>query len=126
MEKLDTIYEFETKNFRVEVNALPEYDCINFDDWDEGCKKETIKSLDSGDLVCFCVNARLIDKQTGAELASDYLGQCIHKDYDAFKDHLGIKKQPNCGSYFSDMVKTVLSEGRKAYNAQKDRVQLTH
>jgi hypothetical protein len=124
MEKLATIYKFETENFKLEMNALEEYD-VNFDMFDEDCKRATIRSLESGELVVFCAKALLIDKQTGQELASDYLGQCIYESYEAFRDNLGVKNEKH-GSYFSDMIHTVLKEGRKAYNEQKKQVELNH
>lgn len=122
-EKITTIYEFETKNFRLEVNALPEYG-LDFSEWDENLKKEVLTKLDNATLCCFCVQALLIDKQTGQELASDYLGQCIYSDYQDFKDNLGINHKKS-GSYFSDMIHTVLRDGRENYN-NRNLVKLNH
>ena len=124
MDKIETIYSFETKNFRLELNAL-EDEAPDFTGWEEQCKTGTIKSLNSGELLLFCAEALLIDKQTGQELASDYLGQCIYESYEAFRDNLGIKNK-KYGSYFSDMIHSVLTEGRKAYNEQTKRAKLNH
>jgi hypothetical protein len=124
METLATIYKFETKNFELKVTAEEELD---FDQsyMEPDLAEEIFEKLGKGDLVLFCAKASLIDKQTGQELAVDYLGQCIHEVYETFRDNLGIKNKKR-GSYFSDMIHTVLREGREFYNEQWERVVLNH
>jgi hypothetical protein len=47
------------------------------------------------------------------KIAEDYLGNCIHENTRDFRDNLGIAKQKGgVGSYFSDMIRSVISEGR--------------
>lgn len=111
------IREFNTTNFKVIVDALPEEDLdLSFDE-----TGETAAKLDSGDYVAFVARARVLFH--GAELASDYLGNCIYESLEAFMDHRGCGIQNRgyeaagtdgrCGSYFSDMVHNVCKDARK-------------
>jgi hypothetical protein len=80
---LGTIREFETENFRVVVDAIEETDLDL--SWDEdGSQRD---GLESGRLIAFCARARVILKETGQELGSDYLGECIYESLEAFEDH---------------------------------------
>src|ERR1700688_5033456 len=79
----NVIRTFETENFRVTVEALPEDDLdLSFDDSGEIARK-----LDTGDLIAFVAHAYVEYKPTGATLGEDYLGGCIYKDFDDFADH---------------------------------------
>lgn len=115
---LATIREFRTPNFRVEVTAEPEFDVdLSWDD-----TGEVAEGLDSGRFIVFCAKAACYGPD-GEELATDYLGQCIYESFNAFMDHKGIKLLgEGYGSYFSDMVRNVCDEGRKAFaESQKKR-----
>lgn len=124
---LETIRTFNTKHFRVEVTA--EQECDVDLSWDDD--GEARRGLESGDAVVFCARARVILKSNGAELASDYLGNCIYHSFAEFEDHRGCavrqreiraeyeargERSDNVfvGSYFSDMVRNVCRDARKA------------
>src|ERR1700680_4697938 len=116
MRPIAEIYRFTTKNFTVVVDALPE-DMSPHDSFDEEIEAEfdTFGKIERGELEWFCARARLLGP-TGDELASDYLGGCCYKTFAAFRDNVGIRKHgKNYGSYFSDMVRTVVAEGRAAF-----------
>ena len=81
-QSLGTIREFETKNFRVVIDALEEYEDLS---WDED--HSVRQGLENGSLVCFCARAFVEFKPTGEILGSDYLGQCIYSSYEDFEDH---------------------------------------
>jgi hypothetical protein len=131
-QSLGTIRVFKTKNFRVEVTAETEFDVdLSWDD-----TGEVARELDRGGLVVFCVRAACYGPG-GEELAVDYLGQCIYKDFDSFMDHRECGKQNleyeargdarRCGSYFADMVSNVCVEGRKAFveaRAKSQRIRM--
>lgn len=107
MQTLENIYTFHTRNFTVTVDAMEEeYPDFSFDE-----TGETQKMIESGDWLCFTVKATLSFR--GMEIAEDYLGRCIHENIRDFRDHFGIRKHKNVGSYFSDMVRNVIKEGRK-------------
>ncbi len=103
-----TIYLFRTKRFMVRVDTAYESDTdLSWDDTGEVREK-----LESGEYVAFWVKASVM--LDGHEIAYDTLGGCIYESVSAFKDHIGIKAQgENVGSYFSDMVRTAISEARK-------------
>ena len=114
---IGTIRTFKTANFSVVVDALEDFDLdLSFDE-----TGEVLEKLESGDLMAFTARARCYYQ--GAELASDYLGGCIYSELEDFADHRACGKQNReyaakgesgrCGSYFTDMVKTVISEARK-------------
>jgi hypothetical protein len=103
----ENIWSFRTKNFRVD------YDVTDEDDldlsWDEdGCVRQ---GLQSGKYVAF--QARVAVYWKGHEIGADYLGGCIYENVEQFMDHRGIKRQPNCGSYFTDMIRTAIKEARR-------------
>jgi hypothetical protein len=108
MQTLENIYTFKTRNFTIKVDAMEE----NYPDfsWDE--TGETQRMIERGDWLCFTVKATLSFR--GMKIAEDYLGSCIHENTRDFRDHFGIANLKNStGSYFSDMVRNVISEGRK-------------
>jgi len=88
-QSLGTIREFETENFRVVVDAIEETDLDL--SWDEN--GETLRGLESGRLIAFCVRARVFLNSTGQEIGSDYLGGCIYESLSAFEDHRECAKQ---------------------------------
>jgi hypothetical protein len=117
MRTIDTIREFKTKNFTVRMTAEEDND-IDLS-WDED--GSVLAGLESGKFIAFCAACKVYFR--GNEVASDYLGQCIYESPRAFMDHIGIRRySPNpgkipagqCGSYFSDMVRSAIAEARKA------------
>jgi hypothetical protein len=106
MQTLENIYTFNTRNFEVRVDAMEE----NFPDLSFDETGETAEMIERGDWICFAVKATLSFR--GMEIAEDYLGQCIHENTRDFRDHFGIANLKNTGSYFSQMVRNVIEEGR--------------
>ena len=105
MQTLETIYTFRTRNFCVKVEALPEYEPdLSFDE-----SGETAEMIERGDWLCFSVRASLSFRDSG--IAEDYLGNCIYANFRDFRDNIGSKRG-GYGSYFSDMVRQVIREGR--------------
>lgn len=105
MQTLENIYTFNTRNFTVTVDAMEEpYPDLS---WDE--TGETQRMIERGDWLCFAVKTTLSFR--GMEIAEDYLGNCIHENTRDFRDHFGMKGKGH-GSYFSDMIRSVISEGR--------------
>jgi hypothetical protein len=103
MQTLETIYTFRTRDFCVKVEALPEYDPdLSFDE-----SGETAEMIERGDWLCFAVRASLSFRDS--DIAEDYLGNCIYENFRDFRDNIGSKD----GSYFSDMVRQVIKEGRE-------------
>lgn len=125
-DRLAVIREFETENFKVIVEALPEYDPdLPFDE-----TGDTARDIDRGALVLFCAHAYVIHKPSGYTLADDYLGNCIYKSYSEFMDHkeCGVQNREyeargesgRCGSYFAGMVKEVCQRARVQLETLKD------
>ena len=106
MQILENIYTFHTRNFTVTVDAMEE----PFPDFSFDKTGETAEMIKQGYWLCFAVKATLSFR--GMEIAEDYLGQCIHENTRDFRDHLGIAKHKGVGSYFSQMVRNVIEEGR--------------
>ena len=117
MHTLGIIREFRTPNFTVRVTAQEEDDLdLSWDD--DGSVR---KGLENGEFIAFCVKATVYYK--GTELATDYLGGCIYRSLAEFMDHKECGKQNKlcaakgeagrCGSYFTDMVRTVCDEARE-------------
>jgi len=107
MQTLETIYTFRTRNFCVKVEALPEYNPdLSFDE-----SGETAEMIESGGWLCFSVRASLSFRDS--DIAEDYLGNCIYENFRDFRDNIGIAKHKGCGSYFSNMVRQVIKEGRE-------------
>lgn len=79
MEILETIREYNTKNFRVRIAALPEYEPVDLD-WDES--GEFAGLIERGEMQVFC--AAVLVYLRGNLVGSCYLGQCIYKDYSEF------------------------------------------
>ena len=118
MYTLGTIREFKTAHFRVIIDAIEEDSPdLSFDE-----TGEVLEKVDSGEYTVFCARARVIHDTLG-ELASDYLGNCIHSDISEFEDHRQCAAETRklraegsnaiCGSYFADMIGEVCREARK-------------
>ena len=116
MNTLENIYTFKTRNFTIRVDAVEEIDPdFSFDE-----SGETQEMIERGDWVCFAVRASVSFRNNGSryananvEIGEDYLGNCIHENIRDFRDHLGIKKHANRGSYFTDMIRESIREARK-------------
>ena len=116
MQSIGTIRRFETRNFSIVIDAVEDYD-IDLS-WDE--TGEVREKLENGEFQSFTVRA--IAYLYGAEIASDYLGGCIYADIAEFQDHRQCGAQNRklraegsnavCGSYFSDMVRSVCEQAR--------------
>jgi hypothetical protein len=126
MQSLGTIREFNTRNFRVIVDAVEE-DLPSDLSWDES--GEVAEKLDSGEFIRFCARARVIFKPTSTELGADYLGDCIYRSLEEFADHRQAAKQQRklrakgsdalVGSYFADMIAQAIAEARKEFATLK-------
>ena len=116
---IGNIRTFETRNFKVSIEAEYDYDLdLSFDE--DG---STRKALESGELIAFQVSCIVTHKASGMDLGTDYLGGCIYKSLADFADHRECgkqnrklqrqKKAGRCGSYFSDMIHEAITEARK-------------
>lgn len=106
MNTLENIYKFKTRNFTIRVDAMEEIDPdFSFD------AGETHDKIERGELVCFAVRASVSFR--GSDIGNDYLGNCIYENIRDFRDHFGIKKHANCGSYFTAMIRESVREARK-------------
>jgi hypothetical protein len=99
------IWEFKTANFKVVVSAETEH-CIDLS-WDES--GEATHRIETGEWEVFCATVRVFYR--GAEMATEYLGNCIYADPKDFRDHVGSKGK--WGSYFTQMVKDAIHETRQ-------------
>ena len=98
-----TIWQFKTKQFRVELACMPESrPDLSWAD------AETIEKLDNGTYVnvCFRVSVYWRDALVGR----DYLGNSVYENVADFRDHVGSKDK--WGSYFTDMVREAIRETR--------------
>jgi hypothetical protein len=114
----NTIWQFNTRNFCVQFNARPEEPRVL--DWDED--GSIARDLESGEFCAFVAEVRVLFH--GIEIGADYLGGCIYKTPEDFRDHLGVRQyelklseelgEPVAvGSYFSDMVREAIREARE-------------
>ena len=99
------IWQFKTARFMVEVTAEEE-SCFDLS-WDKG--GSVADGIESGEFEVFCAKCAVYFE--GKEVASDFLGGCIYENIADFKNNSGINAT-GCGSYFSDMVKSAISEAR--------------
>ena len=121
--RIGTIREFKTRNFKVVVDALEEYDLDL--SWDED--GETARKLASGEYVAFVARVRVFLK--GSEIGTDYLGGCIYESLGDFQDHRACGRQNaeyaargeagRCGSYFHDMIRTAIADARATLAEQR-------
>lgn len=124
------IWQFNTRNFRVELSAEIEQDPdLSWDDDGECTAK-----LESGEWTNYCFAVRVYGPH-GEELGADYLGNSIYADPMEFAtDHRSADPMNrNCTimraawrgegnpdakvsicHYFPDMVRTAIAEARKA------------
>lgn len=114
----EVIRRFKRGPFVLSVTAYDDDDLdLPFDDDGEVARK-----LDDGELVAFRVEAEL--SLLGRVLATEHLGGCVYESPRAFMDHVGLRRQEHehwkqtgervsFGSYFADMVRTVIKDGRE-------------
>ncbi len=109
-----TIWQFETRNFRVVASISPDTDVdISFDE-----TSETRDKLESGEWTAFETAVRVYFRD--AEVAADYLGGSIYAEpRDFFREHIGLAARSradgrNYCCYFPGMVSQAISEARKA------------
>jgi hypothetical protein len=114
---IQTIREFRTRNFVITVTAVTDDDVdVSFDETGEIARK-----LQSGELMAFGVEVTAHHKEFG-DVAEESLWGCIYESPDEFQDHRACGRRTRelraqgskavCGSYFSDMVRTVCTEAR--------------
>lgn len=105
------MYEFKTAQFSITWAIEPDSDCdLSFDD-----TGETREKIESGEWECFTSRMQCRHRQTGAVLATDYLGGSIYANPADFRDHIGARGK--YGSYFRDMVRNVCAEAREQLRA---------
>jgi len=105
MTRYENIWTFHTARCVITLDVTPDDDLdLSFDD--DGTVAE---NLNSGLWCAFVARVRvLID---GEEAGCDYLGGCIYENPSDFMDHRGINST-GCGSYFTDMVRSAITEAR--------------
>ncbi|CAK7259111.1 MULTISPECIES: hypothetical protein [unclassified Shinella] len=105
---METLWTFKTARFtvkwQIEIDAGYRYDG---DDEDGSIQA----ALDCGDMVAF--DSKMSVWLDGVEIAADYLGGSVYyaDQIETFRDHIGMNAKGH-GSYFSDMVRTVVAEAR--------------
>lgn len=113
----EVIRRFVRGPFTITATAYDDedYDVSELDD-------DLQQKIEDGDLVVFRVEVVLW--LFGTELATEHLGGCVYETPRQFMDHIGLRKAERdhlaqtghavrFGSYFHDMVRTVIAEGRK-------------
>lgn len=97
---MDTIWEFNTANFTVICEALPEIDPdLSWAD------EETLERLESGEYVNLCWHVGVF--HNGHEIGSDYLGNSVYANPDDFLRN----------GYFFDMVRSAIADARRTLAA---------
>jgi hypothetical protein len=102
-----TMWKFHTPNFSVVWQITPDSDSDL--SWDE--TGEVRENLERGIYQCF--QSRIIVCYRGDIIADDYLGGSIYKDPAEFRDHIGARGK--YGSYFTDMIRTAISDARRKF-----------
>ena len=113
------IRRFRRGLFEITVTAFDDKD---YDPYTTGLDDEIRDKIEDGTFTVFRVEATLW--LLGRELATEHLGGCICESPCDFMDHIGLRQAErdhlaqtghavSIGSYFSDMVRAVIEEGRK-------------
>ncbi len=110
---MTSFWTFKTANFTVDMAW--DYDDDLDLSWDDS--GEVTASLASGEYMGMTMRAR-VTGPNGEELATDYLGGCIYKSPEDFRDHIGMNVDGH-GSYFSDMIRTVCHDARAVIRASQ-------
>ena len=113
MTQWNNIWTFKTARFTVTLDCEPEQDGDL--SWDE--TGETAYKIETGEWTNWCFRVRVTCD--GREIGCDYLGNSIYADAREFyQEHIGLaalrrRDGMNYGCYFSDMVRSAVSEARK-------------
>jgi hypothetical protein len=123
---MQTIWQFETKNFTVRMSCDYDQDTTDLS-WDD--TGEVAEKLASGEWACYTFHAEVIENSTVNTIGEDYLGGSIYANPEDFRDHVGlaIKSREdgrNYGSYFTDMIREAIREARKTYAEQRPRLRV--
>lgn len=103
----EVMWTFRTARFEIQWRIYP---CHDLDlSWDD--TGETRENLESGFWRAF--DSEMVLLLDGEEIASDWLCDSVYENPSDSRDHIGMKNRFH-GSYFSDMVREVCREGRKA------------
>jgi hypothetical protein len=107
MTTYETLWTFDTAHLRIEWAIAPDEDLdISYDE-----TNETRDKLASGEWTGFVSRVRVIHKESGAELGTDYLGGSVYENPRQFRtEHLGARGK--WGAYFPDMVRNACTEAR--------------
>jgi hypothetical protein len=104
------IYHFNTRNFSLIFDTEPDFNAdLDFDE-----TGETRQKVESGEWECFAVRCSLYFR--GGLISRDYLAGCIYENPEEFRDNVGMNRK-GYGSYFSDMARNVISEGREKFKS---------
>ena len=109
-----TMWEFKTKNFRVEWRIRR--DTFDGRYMDKSLADECRKKIRTGEWKCFESEVVVIFK--GRELSAEYLGGSIYANPADFRDHFGMNHKGH-GSYFSQMVREAARNARAEFKRQK-------
>ncbi len=119
------LWRFETASLTVLCEALPE----EMDPADSFDLQEDVDAVRSGDVDWFCARVRVLHRETGAELAADYLGGCAytraqdfvtgHRDADPLNRNSSAMRAARGANavmchYFPGMVASACAEARQA------------
>lgn len=134
MARGETVWEFNTAQFRVTLEIEPE----DMDPADSFECEDDIAAIRNGGVEWF--QAKVAVYFDGREIAADYLGGCAynsvrefyesHRDRDPMNRNCSIMRAVRgdnvcIGHYFPDMVSTAISEARGAMRKFK-QVDLRH
>jgi hypothetical protein len=111
---METIWTFETAQFRIAFEIIPE-DNLDLSWDDDGSIRD---GLDRGLYVAFTARIAVYHKYYGKlALGCDYLSECIYESPQAFMNHRGGGYRKS-GSYFPDMVREAVAMARKHIREQ--------
>lgn len=104
---MERMYSFKLGRFEVVAEITP---CIDLDLSFDDAAGSIAEDLGSGKFTAF--DTRVQVKLNGAVIGTDWLGQSIYENpADFFTEHYGSKPL-GFGSYFPDMVREAISQGR--------------
>lgn len=115
-----TMWKFQTKHFVVKWQI--EREAFDASYMDKNLVKECRAKIRSGEWKCFASKISITHKQSGTELAAEYLGNSIYANPADFRDHFGMTGM-GYGSYFSDMVHAAITAARDEYPRMRERAQ---
>lgn len=98
---MDTVWTFETANFRIALEVEPE----EMDPADSFQFEEDIQAVRNGDVAWFCCTMSVY--KNGHRIGRDDLGGCAYKSVRDFY------KGEGRNGYFRDMVRTAIADARQ-------------